>query len=79
MALHEDIKAEIKEALKAKNEVRLRTVRSIVTALTNELVASGKTPQEKLDDETVLSVIKRLAKQRKESITQYEAANRPEL
>lgn len=65
--------------MKAKEEVRLRVIRGMLTAFTNELVATGKTPQDELDDEAVLSVIKRLAKQRKESITQYEAANRPEL
>lgn len=79
MSLHEEIKASLKEALKAKEEVRLRTIRSILTALTNELVATGKTPQDFLGDDEVVGVIKRLAKQRKESITQYEAAERPEL
>jgi uncharacterized protein YqeY len=77
--LHQSIKDSLKEALKAKDAVRLRTIRSILTALTNELVAAGKTPQDQLDDTQTLAVIKRLAKQRKESITQYEAANRPEL
>jgi uncharacterized protein YqeY len=77
--LHQSIKDSLKEALKAKDAVRLRTIRSILTALTNELVAAGKTPQDQLDDAQTLAVIKRLAKQRKESITQYEAANRPEL
>lgn len=79
MTLHESLRETLKEALKAKDAVRLRTVRSIMTAVTNELVATGKTPQDELDDTGVLSVIKRLAKQRKESIVQYEAANRPEL
>ncbi len=65
--------------MKAKDEVRLRTVRGIMTACTNELVATGKTPQDELGDAEALAVIKRLAKQRKESIVQYEAANRPEL
>lgn len=65
--------------MKAKDAVTLRTVRSIMTACTNELVATGKTPQDILDDTGTLAVIKRLAKQRKESIVQYEAANRPEL
>ncbi len=73
------MKGSLKEAMKARDEVKLRTVRSILTAFTNEMVATGKTPQDTLDDEQALSVIKRLAKQRKESITQYEAANRPEL
>lgn len=79
MSLHEDIRASLKDALKAKEEVRLRTIRSMLTAFTNEAVATGGTPQTQLSDEQVLAVIKRLAKQRKESIVQYEAANRPEL
>lgn len=65
--------------MKAHDEVKLRTVRSMLTAFTNELVATGKKPQEMLDDAGVLSVIKRLAKQRKDSITQFEAGGRPEL
>jgi uncharacterized protein YqeY len=79
MSLHETIKGQLKEAMKAKEAVRLRTIRSMLTAFTNELVANGKTPQDWLDDDTTLTVIKRLAKQRKESITQYEAAGRQEL
>ena len=79
MALHQQIKDSLKDALKAKEEVRLRTIRSMMTAFTNEAVATGGTPQTLLPDDQVLAVIKRLAKQRKESIVQYEAANRPEL
>jgi uncharacterized protein len=79
MSIHTDLRVTLKEAMKAKDEVRLRTVRGIMTACTNELVATSRTPQDELKDEEVLAVIKRLAKQRKESIVQYEAANRPEL
>jgi uncharacterized protein YqeY len=79
MSLHQQIKDSLKGALKAKEEVRLRTIRSMMTAFTNEAVATGGTPQTILTDEQSLGVIKRLAKQRKESIVQYEAANRPEL
>ncbi len=79
MSLHQEIRDGLKTALKAKEEVRLRTIRSMLTAFTNEAVATGGTPQTILSDEQALSVIKRLAKQRKESIVQYEAANRPEL
>lgn len=79
MALHIQIKEELKTAMKARDAVKLRTVRSMLTAFTNELVATGSTPQGELSDEGVLSVIKRLSKQRKESILQYEAAGRPEL
>jgi uncharacterized protein YqeY len=79
MSLHEDIRNSLKDAMKAKDAVKLRTVRSILTAFTNELVATGKTPQDMIDDEQGLSVIKRLSKQRKDSITQYEAAGRTDL
>lgn len=77
--LHIQIKDELKVAMKARDAVKLRTVRSMLTAFTNELVATGSTPQGELTDEAVLGVIKRLAKQRKESILQYEAGGRPEL
>ncbi len=79
MSIHTDLRTTLKEAMKTKNEVLLRTVRSIMTACTNELVATSRTPQSELTDEETIAVIKRLAKQRKESILQFEAANRPEL
>ena len=79
MSLHTDIQGELKDAMRAKDEVRLRTIRGMLTAFTNELVATGKTPQDTLDDEGVLDVIKRLAKQRKESIVQFESGGRDDL
>lgn len=79
MELHTQIKEQLKEALKAHDAARLRTVRSMLTAFTNELVATNRKPQELLDDQGVLAVIKRLTKQRKDSIEQYEAANRFDL
>ena len=79
MSLHLDIKASLKDAMKAKEATRLAVIRSILAALTNELVATKRTPQDELNDDEVLAVIKRLAKQRQEAIVQYEAANRPEL
>lgn len=79
MSLHEEIKSSLKDAMKAKNAIKLRTVRSMLTAFMNDAVANGKTPQDLLEDTEVLATIKRLAKQRKESITQYEANDRPEL
>lgn len=77
--LHETIKGQLKDALRAKDEVRLRTVRGMLTAFTNELVATNRKPQEMLTDEEVINVIRRLAKQRKESIAQFVAGNREDL
>lgn len=79
MLLQEKIKAEIKDAMMAKDAVRLSVVRGISSAFTNELVVKGKKPQDMLTDEEALAVISRLAKQRKDSIEQFTQANRPEL
>lgn len=79
MTLHESLKESLKTALKARDEVKLRTIRSMLTSFTNELVATGSTPQGILTDEKALTVIKRLAKQRRESIMQYESAGRTDL
>lgn len=79
MPLHTTIKERLKEAMKAHDEVRLRTVRNMLTAFTNELVASGKKPNEVLDDDGALAVIKRLAKQRKDSIEQFQKGGREDL
>ena len=79
MTLHETLPEALKTAMKAKDLIKLATIRSIMTACTNELVATSRTPQDHLTDEQTLGVIKRLAKQRKESIVQYESAGRNDL
>ena len=79
MSLHEQIKNEIKEAMKARDEIRLATVRSVSAAMTNELVAKRMKPDEMLSDEEVLAVIKRLVKQRQDSIEQFRAGDREDL
>ena len=77
--LHEQIKNNIKEAMLARDSVRLEVMRGLTTAFTNELVATGKTPQDILTDEQALVVITRLAKQRKDSIEQFKKGNREDL
>jgi len=79
MTLHETIKAGIPDALRAKDEVRLRTLRSLATAMTNEVVAKKRKPDEFLTDEEALAVVKRAANQRKDSIEQFTNAGRLEL
>jgi uncharacterized protein YqeY len=79
MSLHEQIKGELKDAMRAKDEVKLRTVRGMLTSFTNELVATSRKPQEMLIDEEVIAVIRRLAKQRKESIAQFVGGGREDL
>ena len=79
MTIHETIKTQIPEALKARDAVRLRTLRSLVTAMTNEVVAKKRMPSEFLTDEEALAVIKRSSNQRKDSIEQFTKGGRPEL
>lgn len=63
----------------AKDQLRLETMRGLLSAFTNELVATKRTPQEPLPDEDALKVIKRAANQRKDSIDQFEKGGRKEL
>lgn len=79
MAIHETLKKGIPDAMRAKDEVRLRTLRSLVAAMTNEVVAKKRKPDELLSDEEAITVLKRAASQRKDSIEQFEKAGRTEL
>jgi len=79
MSLQQTIKEQLKDAMGAKDEVRLNVIRNIMTAMTNEAVAIGKTPQSELTDDEVLAVLKRYAKQRKDAIDQFEKGGRADL
>jgi len=77
--LHEQIQKEMQSAMKAREELKLSVIRGMLSSFTNELVATKRKPTEKLTDEEVIAVIRRLAKQRKESIEQFRAGNREDL
>lgn len=77
--LHEQIKNNIKEAMKAKDALRLQAFRAMSAAFTNELVAKNRKPQEMLSDEEAVVVITKLAKQRKDSIEQFKKGGREDL
>jgi uncharacterized protein len=79
MSLHQTIRDQIKESMKAGDKVRLEVMRGLVTAFTNELVAQKRTPQDVLTDEEALLVISRLSKQRKDSIEQFTKGGRMDL
>lgn len=79
MAIHEMLKKSIPDAMRARDEVRLRTLRSLITAMTNEVVAKKRKPDEFLADDDAIAVIKRAANQRKDSIEQFEKASRHDL
>ncbi len=79
MPIHELLKKSLPDAMRAHDEVKLRTLRSLITAMTNEVVAKKRKPDEFLADDEALAVLKRAASQRKDSIEQFEAASRTDL
>jgi uncharacterized protein YqeY len=79
MTLQETIKEAIKDAMRAKDAVKLDTLRGLSAAMANESVTLGRTPQDPLSDEEALAVVRRASKQRKDAIAQFEGAGRPEL
>ena len=66
-------------AMKARDALRVATLRGALAAFTNELVAKGRKPTEKLADNDAVTVLKRLAKQRKEAADVYTKGDRAEL
>jgi uncharacterized protein YqeY len=77
--IYDTIQSQIKDAMRAKDQLRLDTLRGMLAGFTNELVAKGRKPQEQLTDEEAVTVITKLAKQRKDAIEQYKAGARDEL
>ena len=74
-----ELKEAMKDAMRAKDSVRLGVIRGLMAACTNEAVTKGKGPDGVLDEGEMLAVITRAAKQRKDSIEQFEKGGRPEL
>ncbi len=72
--LKEKLKADLTAAMKAHDEVRTRTLRMTLTALTNEEVA-GKQARELSDDE-IVKVVQREAKKRREAAEAFADAGR---
>ena len=77
--MQDKIREQIKQAMLARDAVRLSVLRGVLTAFTNELVAKGKKPQDTLADEDCVNIIRRLSKQRKDSIEQFEKGGRADL
>lgn len=73
------IKEELKESMKAKDGNKSTVLRGLMSGFTNELVASGKTPQDEVTDEIAMTIIKRQVKQRKDAIDQFEKGGRADL
>jgi len=79
MSIATEIKEQLKEAMKAKDTNKLTVLRGLISAFTNELVATGKTPQDEVTDELAMIVLKRASNQRKDAIEQFEKGGREDL
>lgn len=75
MSIFERLDAELKEALKSGDKLKLSVVRMIKASLKNkEIDKTGK-----LTNEEIISVLSSMVKQRRESIEQYSSAGRTDL
>ena len=74
-----DLKEALKNAMREKDTVRLAVIRGLLTAATNDLVAKGKKPTDEISEDDLLALIRRAAKQRKDSIEQFTKGGRQDL
>lgn len=74
-ALTEKIRADLTEAMKARDAERLSTLRMLQSSFKYQQIEAGH----ELSDEEALTVIRKAVKQRQDSIEQYTSGNRPEL
>lgn len=75
MALKERLNQEMKEAMKARDSLRLGTIRLILTAIKNKEIEQ----KEELDDQGVTAILSTLLKQRREAAEAYREGGRTEL
>ena len=75
MSISEQIRKDIVEAMKAREEQRLSTLRMVRTALLNK----EKDKRAPVDDKEAVAVLSTLIKQRKDSIEQFTKGGRQEL
>ncbi|NBC85346.1 MAG: GatB/YqeY domain-containing protein [Bacteroidetes bacterium] len=79
LSIMERVTQEMKDAMKARDKVRLRTLRSLRSALMNKTIDKRQGDDAELDDSEQLAVVRKQVKQRKDSIEQFEEAGRDDL
>ena len=80
MELEKQIQADMVSAMKAKEAVRLASLRAVKAAILLAKTAEGASGEvTEITDQDIVKLIQKLVKQRKESAEQYSAAGRPEL
>lgn len=76
MEIREKILADMKTAMRDKDQIKLDAIRFLQSAIKNKEIDMRPDP---ITPDDVLNVVKKLVKQRKESIEQYKTANRQDL
>ena len=76
--LRDDINKDLKEAMKAKNERTVSTLRMVNSTLKNADI-EARTTGKPLDDAAVLSILQKMIKQRQESVDLYQKGGRADL
>lgn len=79
MNLKEIIKEDLKDAMRAHDDTAKNTLKGLLSAFTNELVANGKTPRDELSKDEILKVLKRSEKSRKDAILKFNEGGREDL
>jgi uncharacterized protein YqeY len=77
--LRDDINKALTEAMKAKNERAVSTLRMVNSTLKNADIEARGAGKEPLDDAALLALLQKMIKQREESVTLYEKGGRKEL
>jgi uncharacterized protein YqeY len=75
MNLKDQLNSDLKDAMRSKDKVRTETLRSLKSAIKYAEIEAGH----ELDDKGVVNVIGKQAKQRRDSITEFEKAQRTDL
>jgi len=79
LSIMERVTQKMKDAMKARDKVRLRTLRSLRSALMNKTIDKRQGDDAELDESEQLAVVRKQVKQRKDSIEQFEEAGRDDL
>ena len=79
MSIKDQIISDLTKAMKAKDQDRLRVLRSLKSKLMEKEIAERTGGEATLTDEQALQVLTKAAKQRKESIDQFEKGGRSDL
>jgi uncharacterized protein YqeY len=75
LTLKERIASDLKDAMKAREQLRVNTLRSALSAFSYKKIEAGR----ELEESDAIDVVRKAVKQRSDSIVEFEKGKRPEL